>query len=149
MNEELQSSNEELETMNDELRHRTLELNDMNAFLETILTTIGLAVAVLDGRQQVQIWNGHARELWGLTPEEAEDQHFMSLDIGLPVEQLKSPVRATLIGKSKREEVVLDATNRRGKQFQCRVTVLPLNAHANGQVTGAILMMEPVAAQDQ
>jgi two-component system CheB/CheR fusion protein len=147
-NEELQSSNEELETMNDELRHRTLELNDMNAFLETILTTIGLAVAVLDGRQQVQIWNGHARELWGLTPEEAEDQHFMSLDIGLPVEQLKSPVRATLIGKSKREEVVVDATNRRGKQFQCRVTVLPLNAHANGQVTGAILMMEPVAAQD-
>ena len=41
MNEELQSTNEELETMNDELRHRTLELNEINAFLETILTTIG------------------------------------------------------------------------------------------------------------
>ena len=48
MNEELQSTNEELETMNDELRQRTFELNEVNAFLETILTTIGLAVAVLD-----------------------------------------------------------------------------------------------------
>ena len=54
MNEELQSTNEELETMNDELRHRTLELDDMNTFLETILTTIGLAVIVIDRQQHVQ-----------------------------------------------------------------------------------------------
>ena len=44
MNEELQSTNEELETMNDELRHRSMELNDMNSFLETVLTTLGMAV---------------------------------------------------------------------------------------------------------
>jgi two-component system CheB/CheR fusion protein len=144
MNEELQSSNEELETMNDELRHRTLELNDMNAFLETILTTIGLAVAVLDTRQHVQIWNGQSRELWGLTPEEAEDQHFQSLDIGLPVEKVKSQVRACLSGDSTREEVVVEATNRRGKRFQCRVTVLPLGS--DGSVSGVIMMMEPVDA---
>ena len=41
MNEELQSSNAELETMNEELRHRTREVNDVNGFLETILSTIG------------------------------------------------------------------------------------------------------------
>ena len=70
MNEELQSSNEELETMNEEFRHRTRELNDVNSFLETILTTIGVAVAVLDRNQRVQIWNGKARELWGLTAED-------------------------------------------------------------------------------
>ncbi len=45
MNEELQSSNEELETMNDELRYRTTELNEINVFLDTILTAVGLAVA--------------------------------------------------------------------------------------------------------
>jgi two-component system CheB/CheR fusion protein len=142
-NEELQSTNEELETMNDELRHRTLELNDINSFLETILTTIGLAVAVLDGRQHVQIWNGHARELWGLTPEEAEDQHLFSLDIGLPFEKLKAPLRACLNGDSEREEVTVEATNRRGKTFQCRVTCLPLG-HNNGQASGLTMMMEPV-----
>ena len=144
MNEELQSSNEELETMNDELRNRTLELNDLNAFLETILTTIGLAAAVLDRRQHVEIWNGQARELWGLSQEETEDQHFLSLDIGLPVEQLKQPLRACLSGKSSREELIVTATNRHGREFQCRVVCIPLGNSSNGEVAGVIVMMEPV-----
>jgi two-component system, chemotaxis family, CheB/CheR fusion protein len=143
MNEELHSSNEELETMNDELRHRTLELNDMNAFLETILSTIGLAVAVLDRQQHVQIWNGQARELWGLTQEEVEDQHLLGLDFGLPVEQLKPLLRATLNGSS-REEIVLEATNRRGRAFSCRVTCLPLGGDHDGSASGVIVMMEAV-----
>src|SRR5205807_7198935 len=115
MNEELQSTNEELETMNHELRHRTLELNDLNTFLEAILTTIGLAVLVVDSRQQVRIWNGQAREMWGLTPEEVEGQHLLSLDIGLPLERLRSELKAVLTGNSEQEEAVIDATNRRGR----------------------------------
>ena len=126
--EELETTNEELENMNEELRQRTLELKDVNAFLETILTTIGLAVLVMDRRQHIQIWNGQARELWGLTAEEVEDQHLQSLDIGLPIEKLKRPLRATLAGGSEREQLVLEATNRRGKAFQCKVTLLPLTS---------------------
>jgi two-component system, chemotaxis family, CheB/CheR fusion protein len=151
MNEELQSSNEELETMNDELRHRTLELNDVNSFLETILTTIGLAVAVLDRNLSVQIWNGQARELWGLTPEEAEDQSLLALDFGLPTETLTPLLRACLSGESDREEVVLAATNRRGAPFECQVTCLPLGSRLDGskpsdaRVTGVIVMMKPLA----
>jgi two-component system CheB/CheR fusion protein len=145
MNEELQSSNEELETMNEELRHRTQEVNDVNAFLETILSTIGLAVAVVDRNQRVQIWNGKARELWGVTPDEAEDEHLLSLDIGLPLEKLRKQLRATLGGESSREEVVLDATNRRGKPFQCRVTFIPLGG-SDGNSPGVIMMMEAVDA---
>jgi two-component system CheB/CheR fusion protein len=146
MNEELQSSNEELETMNEELRHRTTEVNDMNAFLETILTTMGMAVAVLDREQHVQIWNGQAGELWGVHAEEAEDQHLMSLDIGLPLETLRSELRSILAGKAEREELVVDATNRRGKPFQCRVTLLPLGEARDGNVPGAVMLMEPVSA---
>jgi two-component system CheB/CheR fusion protein len=143
MNEELQSSNEELETMNDELRHRTLELDDINAFLETILTTIGLAVAVLDARQHVQVWNGQARELWGLTADEAENQHLLALDIGLPVEQLKGPLRAIMVRESTREELLLSATNRRGKSFCCRVEMLPFGNDTDGRVAGVIMIMSP------
>jgi two-component system CheB/CheR fusion protein len=145
MNEELQSSNEELETMNDELRHRTLELNHLNAFLETVLTTVGLAVAVLDHRQRIQIWNSQARELWGLTADEVEDQHLLALDIGLPVEKLKGQLRKTLSGDSKREEVVLDAVNRRGQAFACRVTLLPLDGAPETDGAALIMMMEPAA----
>jgi two-component system, chemotaxis family, CheB/CheR fusion protein len=143
MNEELQSSNEELETMNEELRHRGSELNEMNAFLETILTTVGLAVAVLDRRQNVQIWNAKARELWGLSPEEAEDQYLLSLDFGLPVDKLRQPLRAMLNDGAARKELVLDATNRRGRPFQCRVTLLPLHGGHDGNVSGVVVMMEP------
>jgi two-component system CheB/CheR fusion protein len=167
-NEELQSSNEELETMNSELRSRTLELNDMNAFLETILTTVGLAVAVVDRRQHVQIWNGQARELWGLTSDEVVDQHLMTLDFGLPVEQLKAGLRSCLAGESEREELMLEATNRRGQRFRCQVVTMPLGNHSDGNrsdgnrpdgnrpdgnrsdgnrsdgsVSGAVILMEP------
>jgi two-component system CheB/CheR fusion protein len=146
MNEELQSSNEELETMNEELRHRSGELNETNAFLETILTTIGMAVAVLDRQERVQIWNGQARELWGLTPEDVEDRNILGLDFGLPVKRLRSQLRACVTGASTREEVVLDATDRRGKPFQCRVTCLSWGNSNGGAVSGVIMMMEPDGA---
>ncbi len=145
MNEELQSTNEELETMNEELRHRTQEVNDVNSFLETILGTIGLAVAVLDRNQRVQIWNAKAHEMWGVTPDEAEDEHLLALDIGLPVDDLKAQLRATLAGQSGREEVTVAATNRRGRAFQCRVTLLPLGQAGDGDVSGVIMMMEAVS----
>jgi two-component system CheB/CheR fusion protein len=142
MNEELQSTNEELETMNDELRHRSLELNEMNTFLETVLTTIGMAVIVLDRDQEVRIWNGQARELWGLAAEEVEGQHLLSLDIGLPLAELRPQLRAVLSGASPREQVVLDATNRRGRTFRCQVTLLRLAPVTAGGAAGAVMLME-------
>ncbi len=145
MNEELQSTNEELETMNDELRQRTFELNDVNAFLESILTTIGLAVAVVDRRQHVQIWNGEARDLWGVTADEIQGQHLLGLEIGLPVEQLKPLLLACLKGTPDRQQITLDAVNRRGEQIRCHVSCSPLSSLSNGDVTGVIVMMEPVA----
>jgi two-component system CheB/CheR fusion protein len=142
MNEELHSANEELETINDELRSRSAELSELNAFLETILGTVGIAVAVLDRQQHVQIWNGQAREMWGLTPDDAEDRHFLALEFGLPVERLKSHIRHSLAGKGSHEELVVEAINRRGRSFNCRVTFLPLRDSNDGAVSGVVVMME-------
>ena len=116
----------------------------MNNFLETVLTTIGVAVAVLDRQQDVRIWNSQARELWGLTPEEVEGQNLHSLDIGLPVANLKSPLRTVLSGRSTREETVLEATNRRGRQFRCQVTMLRLGSASDDGSAGAVMLMETV-----
>ena len=146
MNEELQSTNEELETMNDELRQRTFELNDVNAFLETILTTIGLSVVVLDRQLHVQLWNGQSRELWGLSSEDVEGQHVLGLDIGLPVEQLRPMLLASLKGENGAQQMTLDAVNRRGKPIRCKVSCMTLSARSDGVVTGLILMMEPLPA---
>ena len=144
MNEELQSTNEELETMNDELRTRSLELNQVNAFLETILTSLGVAVVVVDEDEVVQIWNAHSSDLWGLRSDEAEGRRLLALDIGLPLERLRPVLDAVLAGGEQREELELEARDRRGRAFECRVTCMPLVADQRG-IAGAILMMEDAA----
>ncbi|HEU4977302.1 MAG TPA: CheR family methyltransferase [Solirubrobacteraceae bacterium] len=144
MNEELQSTNEELETINDELRSRTSELDEVNAFLESILTVIGAAVAVVDQGLRVRVWNSHAVELWGLRPEEVQGEPLLGLDIGLPVDKLKLPLRQVLKA-DERQEVELDATNRRGRPVRIRVSAMPLVLDG-AQARGAVVVMEVVSA---
>jgi two-component system, chemotaxis family, CheB/CheR fusion protein len=143
MNEELQSTNEELETINDELRDRTSDLNQVNDFLEAILTSLGIGVAVVDRQQRVQVWNHRAEDLWGLRQDEAVEHHLLSLDIGLPVEQLAGPLRTVLSGSSDREQALLEAVNRRGRMIACATTILPLTSAGDGAgLRGAIVLME-------
>jgi two-component system, chemotaxis family, CheB/CheR fusion protein len=146
MNEELQSTNEELQTINEELRERTLELNEVNTFLETILTSMGVAVAVLDRSLTVQVWNAQSVDLWGLRSEEAEGEGLMSLDLGLPVDRLAAPLRDVLRDGGARVELTLDATNRRGRAIACRVVALPLKVDG-ADASGAILLMEEISGQ--
>jgi two-component system, chemotaxis family, CheB/CheR fusion protein len=144
MNEELQSTNEELETMNDELRLRTHDLHEVNSFLESILVSLRAGVVVLDTELRVQAWNDEAAELWGLRSDEVEGQHFANLDIGLPVDDLLPLVRTALTSPAESSsdgEVVLEATNRRGRPFDCHVTISPLLSPAR-EVRGAILVMD-------
>jgi two-component system, chemotaxis family, CheB/CheR fusion protein len=144
MNEELQSSNEELETMNDEMRQRTLEIDEVNEFMEIILTSMGVAVAVLDPALTIRVWNAFSTDLWGLRADEAEGENLLGLDFGLPTERLKAPLRDVMRNGAERIELVVDATNRRGRGMECRVVAVPLKADGNG-ATGAILLMEDVS----
>jgi two-component system CheB/CheR fusion protein len=156
MNEELQSTNEELETINAELRNCTTQLNHANVFLESVLSSLRVGVAVLDGNLTVQGWNDEAEELWGLREQEVRGKHLFSLDIGLPLEALRVPIRACLAGVSVREEVAVDALSRRGRPILCKVTCSQLGsldgsrtgANDAGSVAGVILLMEPVVAPD-
>src|SRR5207253_1289561 len=109
MNEELQSTNEELETINDELHQRTDELNEVNAFLESVLGGLDSGVVVLDNELRIQAWNGAAYDLWGLRGEEVVGQHFLNLDIGLPTEQLRKPIRDALAGDARGRIVTANA----------------------------------------
>src|SRR4051812_570312 len=141
MNEELQSTNEELETINDELNQRTGELNQTNFFLESILGSLEQGVVVLDQELRVAAWNDGARELWGLLPGEVDGQHFMNLDIGLPVDRLRSQLRSALAGDAT-GPVIVEATNRRGRTINCRVRVSPLSQAGSARLGGVILFME-------
>jgi two-component system CheB/CheR fusion protein len=141
MNEELQSGNEELQTINDELRERTDDLNRAKAFLECILSSLHMAAVVIDPSFNVLMWNAEANELWGLREDEVQSRSLMSLDIGLPVEQLRIPILAVLNGRTEFQQVVLETVNRRGRNIQCRVTCTPLIG-AEKTIQGVILLME-------
>jgi two-component system CheB/CheR fusion protein len=141
MNEELQSSNEELQTINDELRQRTDELNQANAFLESILASLRVAAVAIDHNFNILKWNDKASDLWGLRADEVQGRSFLNLDIGLPVEPLRAPLRAVLAQRSAYEEILLEATNRRGKLFRCRITCTPLTG-SEQDIQGIIVMME-------
>jgi two-component system CheB/CheR fusion protein len=143
MNEELQSTNEELQTINEELRQRTDELNRINAFLQSILTSLRTAVVAVDHDFSTLIWNYRAEDLWGLRSDEVQGQSFLNLDIGLPIEPLRGPIRASLLGETNHQEVVLDATTRRGKAIRCRVTCTPL-VSPEGERQATILLMDEV-----
>jgi two-component system CheB/CheR fusion protein len=144
-NEELSSINVELQAINDELRIRTEEVNEVNAFMESILMSLRGGVAVLDRALTVQVWNAHAEELWGLRAPEAERRPFLSLDIGLPVGALREPLLAFVHGQQVPRTVELDAVNRTGQRIRCQVSTSALLG-SDGATEGVIVLMEELVS---
>ena len=89
------------------------------------------------------MWNHRAEDLWGLRADEVQGKGLLNLDIGLPVSELRTMLRACLAGEVEKQEVVLDAMNRRGKKIKCRVTCAALVTAAKKR-EGVILTMEEV-----
>jgi two-component system CheB/CheR fusion protein len=143
MNEELQSTNEELETTNNELRTITQELNGANGFLESILASLSNAVIVIDRQFKIIIWSERCEELWGLRQEEVVGEPLLNLDCGLPVEQLKEPIKTFLRDGKNYSECMLEAINRRGKALTCRVRITPLD-HTTKEIKGVVLSIDEV-----
>ena len=140
-NEELQSTNEELQTMNQELRKRTGELNQTNFVLVSILKSLQTGIVVIDHSLNILVWNYMVEDLWGLRADEVLGKSLFGLDIGLPLEQLRSPIHDSLSGKQQFQETILDATNRRGRDIKCYVAITPL---LSNRIDGAVLMMTDV-----
>ena len=145
MNEELQSTNEELQTTNEQLRQSGDELNRANAFVENILNSFRDGLIVVDGELRVQAWNHRSEDLWGLRTDEVLGKHLMNLDIGLPTEHLRQPIRKCLSGESSAEKLQLPATNRRGRPVRLSVTCSPF-ALGKNPTWGALLAVEEESA---
>ncbi|MGK5685399.1 CheR family methyltransferase [Actinoplanes sp. URMC 104] len=143
MNEELQSTNDELQSINDQLRISSTQLDEANDFLETVLTSMQAGVAVVDPDLRIRMWNRRAEDLWGLRSGEVIGQHFLNLDIGLPIERLRPILRGALGPDADSSELQVDAVNRRGRPIAVRVACTPLRRREGGtQPEGAIIVME-------
>jgi len=78
---------------------RTGELDEVNDFLESLLVSQRGGLVIVDRDLRISVWNDASAELWGLRRDETPGQHFLNLDIGLPVEDLRQPIRAVLTGE--------------------------------------------------
>ncbi|HEY1650933.1 MAG TPA: CheR family methyltransferase [Acidimicrobiales bacterium] len=167
-NEELQSTNEELETTNEELRSSNDELESTNIDLKTtteavenlnttlveanrdlqrygalhrqVMDHFPAAIVVLNSRLLVTEWNNAADALWGLGEDEVLGEPFFGLELGLPLDVLQAPVRASRGEGAQPASLELVAVDRSGGSFTCRVRVLPIGT---GRERSAMLVMEP------
>jgi len=149
MNEELQSSNEELHTVNEELSQRTQEYNQLNAWLQSVLSIPPTALVVLDRHFNILLWNQRAEDMWGLRADEVRGNSVFSLDIGLPVEELRGPILACLRGERNEPTVLLDAINRRGRAIKCQVHIALINNSSTREGEGVALMIEDVSDRER
>jgi len=140
MNEELQSMNDELQSTNDQLRERTSQVDELNAFMSSVFAGLRAGVVVVNSDLLVQVWNDQAAEQWGVRQDEAAGRHLLSLDIGLPLEQVRPLVRSLLSGDQQEATGVIPAVNRRGRPVVVHVTGTPLRYGET--VRGAILVMQ-------
>ncbi len=90
-------------------------------------------------------WNKEAENLWGLRKDEIKGQSFFALDIGLPIEQLREPLRLCLAGEENCAEITLSAINRRGQNIECRLSFNPL-LDSSQLPLGVIILMEQIKA---
>jgi two-component system CheB/CheR fusion protein len=80
--EELQSTNEELETVNDELQRGNLQLHEANDDLVNVLTSVDIAIIIVDTERRVRRFTPKARAVMKLIPG----------DVGRPIADLQPSV---------------------------------------------------------
>lgn len=141
MNEELQSTNDELHTINEALRERSVELDKAQTFLDSLVDSVNHGLVVVDREMRVVVWNRGCEELWGLRADETTGELLVSLDIGLPLDEVKPLIGKAFVDSDTTGETVVDAVNRRGRPTKVRVMCTAFRA-PEGTVNGALLLME-------
>ncbi len=82
--------------------------------------------------------------MWGLRSDETIGTPLTSLDMGLPLDDLKPMIGHALVDPDSTGETVVDAVNRRGRHIVVRVACSSFHG-ADGTVNGALLLMEEAA----
>jgi two-component system CheB/CheR fusion protein len=99
------------------------------------------AVAVLDRQLTIRVWNPRCEDLWGLRSDEVVGESFVGLDIGLPVDELWGPIRSCLDGGPDETTLGIEARDRRGRDFLCRVRCTPFWTDESSP-SGVVVVMQ-------
>ena len=141
INEEMQSTNDELHTINDTLNERSMELHEAQEFIDSLVNSPQVGLALVDREMRITLWNQGCEELWGLRREEVEGRLLTSLDIGLPMEPVKPLIGHAFVEHDEAAKTVVEAVTRRGHKSRIRVSCTAFRSR-DGGITGALLLME-------
>ena len=90
---------------------------------------------------EVELWNDVAADMWGIRQDEVRGKHFLGLDIGLPLQELREPLLALRRTPDQTTEKILAATNRRGRDIKVRVVCANVGTVNEGHAL-IVLMQE-------
>jgi two-component system CheB/CheR fusion protein len=145
LNEEARSSNEEMESVNEELRIQAEQASAYRLHLESVLRSMNGGIIVLDRKHLIQSWNRWSENNWGLRGEEVIGTSFETLEIGVPMHQLREAIVAVESGREEQVDQELEGVDRRGRRILCRVRVSVL-MDENGDHHGLVLVFQDITA---
>ena len=111
--------------------------------MNAILLSLRGAIIVIDRESNVLAWSAKSEEMWGLRADEVQNKPLFNLDFGLPLEQIREPINNCLNHDQTQQDFVISAVNRRGKTFDCRLSIDAL-WNINQEKFGVIIIMREV-----
>ena len=89
------------------------------------------------------VWSAKSEEIWNLQTDEVQKECLFNLDFGLPLEQIREPINRCLDYNQTQQDFVISAVNRRGKTFDCRLSIDAL-WNINKEKLSVIIIMQEV-----
>lgn len=138
-NEELQSVNEEINTVNAEYQEKVMNLNQVNADLDTMAKAVGVATIFVDQHLQITRFTTEAKALFKLR----------DLDIGRPLSDINHVladnqhielIHKTIVSGTEFEQEVNDTT---GKTYLLKI--LPYQVSSNDH-NGAVITFVDISS---
>jgi two-component system CheB/CheR fusion protein len=130
--EELQSANEELSTVNDELRNRNADISAAHNDLMNLLSSIDIAVVMLNPDATIRRFTPQAQKTLGLIPGDI-GRPFLNIN---PLVQIPNLQQLVLQVISNAQMVEKEVTVREGASYQLRI--LPYRT-AEGKHEGVVI----------
>ena len=132
--EEIQSSNEELVTVNDELQNRNAELNTLNNDLFNVLSSVQMAIVLVEQNLRVRRFTPMAEKLFNLLPTDI-GRPISDFKLNLSIPDLEPLLKEVIDTASLREREVQD---RLGMWYSLRIQ--PYRTLDN-KIDGAVIML--------
>ncbi|MDB6068579.1 MAG: luxQ [Pedosphaera sp.] len=132
--EELQSTNEELTTLNEELQTRNAELSQVNNDLTNLLSSVNVAIIMLDGDLVVRRFTPMAERLFNLIPSDV-GRRLSDLNRTIIAPDLDDSIRQVVDNLTTVEREVQD---RDGRWYSLRIR--PYRTREN-KIDGVVMLL--------